>query len=245
MNGQHYNDNNNALQKIKEKDNNYISNTKLINNDKISKNDIKLDNNQKMDKLNLNSINEEYDIYISNLKEQLSIVKEERKKTENEFNIIKHRLTLLKNQEKTNNINFQNIKYRFKKIINNRKKSQGKLKKNINKKIYFKNYFSDSQNVEKFKKSNNSLKFSHTPKNLVNFNRTFSHFKTKNNNIKYNKKSIDCSDIENSKKKLRQKLIEQLKEDEEERKKIEDEIAKIEQEEMLLLKTFKIDKFEG
>ena len=145
MNGQHYNDNNNALQKIKEKDNNYISNTKLINKDNISKNDVKLDNNQKMDKLNLNSINEEYDIYISNLKEQLSIVKEERKKTENEFNIIKHRLTLLKNQEKTNNINFQNIKYRFKKIINNRKKSQGKLKKNINKKIYFKNYFSDSQ----------------------------------------------------------------------------------------------------
>ena len=147
MNGQHYNDNINALQKIKEKDNNYISNTKLINKDNISKNDIKLDNNQKMDKLNLNSINEEYDIYISNLKEQLSIVKEERKKTENEFNIIKHRLTLLKNQEKTNNINFQNIKYRFKKIINNRKKSQGKLIKNINKKINYKNYFSDSQNI--------------------------------------------------------------------------------------------------
>ena len=48
---------------------------------------------------------------------------------------------------------------------------------------------------------------------------------------------------EKSKNKLRLKLIEKLKEDEEEKKKIEDELAQIENEEFLLLNAFKNDKY--
>ena len=75
-----------------------------------------MDEQNKINGLDLSAINEEYDLKISNLREQLLKAKEERKKTENEFNSIKHRLIILKNQEITNNLNFQNIKYRFKMI---------------------------------------------------------------------------------------------------------------------------------
>ena len=83
--------------------------------------------------LNLGAINDEYDLQIANLKSQLLIAKEERKKTENEFYLIKNRLTKLKNQEITNNLNFQNIKYRFKLILKNRAESNRKINDNFSK----------------------------------------------------------------------------------------------------------------
>ena len=89
-----------------------------------------MDDQNLINDLNLNSINDEYDLQISNLREQLLIAKEERKKTESEYNSIKHRLTILKNQEITNNINFQNIKYRFKLILKNRLESNKRIYNN-------------------------------------------------------------------------------------------------------------------
>ncbi len=236
MNGQNLNENNNNIQKIKEKQNNNLQ-LNYNNNYNKSQNEAKQllsqeYNNTNMDSLNLNAINEEYDIYIANLRDQLSFIKEERKKTENKYNMIKHRLTKLKNQEKTNKLNFQNIKYRFKKILNNRKETQKKINKN--KKAYF------SASKHKTVKNNESISnFSGAPKNYNNFNRTYSNFGKKSNN---NKNNVDYTMEESSKNKLRLKLIEKLKEDEEEKKKIEDELAQIEKEEFLLLNAFKNDK---
>ena len=94
-----------------------------------------MDDQSKINDLNLVAINDEYDLQISNLKEQLLLVKAERKKTENEYNSIKNRLIKLKNQEFTNNLNFQNIKYRLKLILKNRLESQKRLNNSNNNKI--------------------------------------------------------------------------------------------------------------
>ena len=232
MNGQNSNVSKNIIQNSKKQDNNHLSNIKLINTNNSNKNPTQLlpsKNINQIDILNLNSINDEYDKYILNLKEQLSMAKQERKRTENEYNIIKHRLTLLKNQETTNNINFQNIKYRFKRILNNRIESQKKLNKSSSKKSI------DRSN----KKCKNDLHVSHTPKSSINLSRTYSNFTKKSNK----KNSIDLPDKGFEKNKLKEKLIEKLKEDEEEKKRIEEEIAKIEEEEYMLLKSFKNEKY--
>ena len=260
MNGQNLNLNKNNIQKIREKENNCIQiNSNKNNNNNIHKNtnEIKealLMENNNIEILNLNAMSEEYDNLILNLREQLSKVKEERKKTENEYNIIKHRLTILKNSEKTNNINFQNIKYRFKKIMNNRLESQKKIRKknggntNINKATYFMNKSVGSKYtypcpLKMIKKNKSGYNLSHTPKNSLNLCKTYSNFEKKNNfNNNINSFDIDYNLEENKKHKLKQKLIEKLREDEEEKKKIEDEIAKIEKEEFMLLNSFKNDK---
>ncbi len=239
-----FNDNHNDLQKIIINNNN--------NYNKKSNNKIQImpiQNNDNDEIIKLNAINEEYDTEIYKLKAQLSFVKEERKKTENDYNIIRHRLTLLKNQEKTNKLNFQNIKYRFKNIINNRLESQKRISKKLNKTLNFNN---SKNNIKKI----NKYKTSHTPNGPARFSRTYnsfypmgsssnkfySNFENKNYNDKII--SMDYNEEENNKNKLKEKLIEKLKEDEEEKKRIEEEIAKIEQEELLLLNTFKKDKYE-
>lgn len=257
MNEANYNGNNTDLSKLKnnktkEKNVNPKQNNKNNNDEKIVNEKSELTqkiNNCQEDIINLNAINDEYDIYITNLKEKLSIVKEERKRTENEFNTIKHRLILLKNQEKTNNINFQNIRYRFKKILNNRLESQQRIKKKLNKTT---NYNS--------KKKINKNKYSHTPKRSVKLSRTYNNNFypipspasnivrskiEKNINNDHNKNSIDYNEEEIGKNKLKEKLMEKLKEDQEEKRRIEEEIAKIEQEEFLLLNAFKKDKIEN
>ena len=98
------------------------------------------------------------------------------------------------------------------------------------------------------KKNKSNYNLSHTPKNSLNLGKTYSNFE-KNKNFSNNINSFDI-DIEynleeNKKNKLKQKLIEKLKEDEEEKKKIEDEIAKIEKEEFMLINSFKNDKIYG
>ena len=253
MNGQNLNLNKNNIQKIREKENNFIQINTNKNINHKNENEIKevlLMENNNIEILNLNVMSEEYDKLILNLREQLSKVKEERKKTENEYNIIKHRLTILKNSEKTNNINFQNIKYRFKKIMNNRLESQKKIRKkssnnsNINRTAYLINKNIGSKYtypLKMIKKNKSGYNLSHTPKNSLC--KTYSNFeKRKNFNNNINSFDIDYNLEENKKYKLKQKLIEKLREDEEEKKKIEDEIAKIEKEEFMLLNSFKNDK---
>ena len=212
-----------------------------------------------MNDLNLSSINDEYDSQIANLKEQLLIAKEERKKTENEYYLIKHRLTKLKNQEITNNLNFQNIKYRFKLILKNRLESNKKISdtytkykpkkiKNLN--PINNDYFITSQ------KSNNIS--NNKSKTEIKQNKTHNNFysglkekimnednNNKNNmdnkidyNINSNQNENDFNEEESEKNLIKKKILEKLKDDQEEKRKIEEEIAKIEEEELLLINEF-------
>ena len=95
----------------------------------------------------MDELNEQYDLYINDLREKLSSIKEERKKTENDYNTIKHRLTLLKNQEKINYMNYQNIRFQLKEMKKNRIESQKRIQKNLGKKVNFQN-----KNKELFRK---------------------------------------------------------------------------------------------
>ena len=212
-----------------------------------------------MNDLNLSAINDEYDLQISNLKAQLLIAKEERKKTENEYYLIKHRLTKLKNQEITNNLNFQNIKYRFKLILKNRTESNKKISdtftkykpkklKNLNPIIN--NYFLTSQKSNNI--SNNKSKTE--KKQIKTHNNFYSGLKEKipnddgNNkfnmdntidyNINSNQNENDFNEEDLEKNLIKKKILEKLKEDQEEKRKIEEEIKKIEEEELLLINEF-------
>ena len=212
-----------------------------------------------MNDLNLSSINDEYDSQIANLKEQLLIAKEERKKTENEYYLIKHRLTKLKNQEITDNLNFQNIKYRFKLILKNRLKSNKKISDTYTKykpkKIKNINPINNDYFITSQKSSNISNNKSKTE---IKQNKTHNNFysglkekimnednNNKNNmdnkidyNINSNQNENDFNEEELEKNLIKKKILEKLKDDQEEKRKIEEEIAKIEEEELLLTNEF-------
>ena len=212
-----------------------------------------------MNDLNLSSINDEYDSQIANLKEQLLIAKEERKKTENEYYLIKHRLTKLKNQEITNNLNFQNIKYRFKLILKNRLESNKKISdtytkykpkkiKNLN--PINNDYFITSQKFSNIinNKSKTEIKQNKTHNNFysgLNEKIMNEDNNNKNNmdnkidyNINSNQNENDFNEEELEKNLIKKKILEKLKDDQEEKRKIEEEIAKIEEEELLLINEF-------
>ena len=172
--------------------------------------------------INLAEIEYEYDTYISNLKLKLNQEREERKKKEEEFVLIQHRLIKLKNQEKSKILQLKNIKEHIDKIINNRIKSQEKL----NEKLSEKRYTSKNNNT-----SSSWLGITNS-----NFNNK-SMSKSQNNFYSVKSKNMDIKKDEsnNNKKDFKQTLLEKIKKDEEEKKRIEDEIAKIEEEENKLM----------
>ena len=205
--------------------------------------------------LNLGAINDEYDLQIANLKSQLLIAKEERKKTENEFYLIKNRLTKLKNQEITNNLNFQNIKYRFKLILKNRAESNRKINDNFSKfkakklkhlspitnKFFFTNNKNNNMNNNgKNQNKTHSNFYSGLNQKILNENNNYKNYLDKksdyslNSNIKEN----DSNEEELEKNIIKKKILEKLKDDQEEKRRIEEEIAKIEEEELLLINEF-------
>ena len=205
--------------------------------------------------LNLGAINDEYDLQIANLKSQLLIAKEERKKTENEFYLIKNRLTKLKNQEITNNLNFQNIKYRFKLILKNRAESNRKTNDNppkfkakklkhlspITNKYFFTNNKNNNMNNNgKNQNKTHSNFYSGLNQKILNENNNYKNYLDKksdyslNSNIKEN----DSNEEELEKNIIKKKILEKLKDDQEEKRRIEEEIAKIEEEELLLINEF-------
>ena len=172
--------------------------------------------------INLAEIEYEYDTYISNLKLKLNQEREERKKKEEEFVLIQHRLIKLKNQEKSKILQLKNIKEHIDKIINNRIKSQEKL----NEKLSEKRYTSKNNNT-----SSSWLGITNSNYN----NKSMS--KSQNNFYSVKSKNMDIKKDEsnNNKKDFKQTLLEKIKKDEEEKKRIEDEIAKIEEEENKLM----------
>ena len=205
--------------------------------------------------LNLGAINDEYDLQIANLKSQLLIAKEERKKTENEFYLIKNRLTKLKNQEITNNLNFQNIKYRSKLILKNRAESNRKINDNFSKfkakklkhlsPITNKYFFTNNKNNNMNNNGKNQNKthsnfYSGLNQKILNENNNYKNYLDKksdyslNSNIKEN----DSNEEELEKNIIKKKILEKLKDDQEEKRRIEEEIAKIEEEELLLINEF-------
>ena len=172
--------------------------------------------------INLAEIEYEYDTYISNLKLKLNQEREERKKKEEEFVLIQHRLIKLKNQEKSKILQLKNIKEHIDKIINNRIKSQEKL----NEKLSEKRYTSKNNNTSSSWLGITNSNFNN--KSMSKSQNNFYSVKSKNTDIKKDESN-------NNKKDFKQTLLEKIKKDEEEKKRIEDEIAKIEEEENKLM----------
>jgi hypothetical protein len=204
----------------------------------------------------LNNLNSEYDKHIMNLKEQLSYLKGDRIKTENEANIIKHRLLILKKKEQNYYIQFKNIKNRLKIIINNRKEANKRAKKIKNKNNGNKKYNNNNNNDKSYHKlkknnsTNENSKIQQITGPMAYKNRNnYSFYSTpyllqslykSNNNNNYNDNLVNEEEKGNN---LREKMLNELKKDEEEKRKIEEEIAKIEQEELNLFNDFKSSVF--
>ena len=131
---------------------------------------------------------------------------------------MEHRITLLQNQEKYVILQFQNAKQKIEQILINRSKAEDELRKSMIKR--------------KAKNNMNNSYFS-------NKNRKIVENKGKSNSRK--KQSLNNNNFDEEKEKLKMSLIEKLKEDEKERRRIENEIAEIERQEIELLKGFKQD----
>ena len=219
--------------------------------------------------IDIESMENQYNIYINELKKKLSEAKNERRKKEEEAMLIQHRLTVLKNQERSKLVEFEKVKEQIGKIIDNRVKAEENMKIKLQERNYFKKSIgpwgkAPSAPIKKNKTMRNVLnkhrknkfmnisqKDFYRPKKLNNF--TLEQYNGKmNDNFNYSKianknKSIDLNNIDinmfksldkssiNDKKLFKMQLIEELKQDEEEKKKIENEIAKIEEEENKIL----------
>ena len=180
---------------------------------------IKKTNSNEIETINITRLNEEYDAYIQELKKQIQFTREERKNSELMVKNMEHRITLLQNQEKYVNLQFQNAKQKIEQILINRSKAEDELRKSMLKR--------------KAKNSMNNSYFS-------NKNRKTVESKGKSNSHK--KQSLNNNNnYDEEKEKLKISLIEKLKEDEKERRRIENEIAEIERQEIELLKGFKQD----
>ena len=180
---------------------------------------IKKTNSNEIESINITRLNEEYDAYIQQLKKQIQYAREERKNSELLVKNMEHRITLLQNQEKYVTLQFQNAKQKIEQILINRSKAEDELRKSMLKR--------------KAKNSmNNSYYSNKNRKNIENKGKSNSYKKQSLNNNNY---------YDEEKEKLKISLIEKLKEDEKERRRIENEIAEIERQEFELLKGFKLD----
>ena len=180
---------------------------------------IKKTNSNEIESINITRLNEEYDAYIQQLKKQIQYAREERKNSELLVKNMEHRITLLQNQEKYVTLQFQNAKQKIEQILINRSKAEDELRKSMLKR--------------KAKNSmNNSYYSNKNRKNIENKGKSNSYKKQSLNNNNY---------YDEEKEKLKISLIEKLKEDEKERRRIENEIAEIERQEIELLKGFKQD----
>ncbi len=249
----------------KEINNNIIPNQININLNS-NENPITLGNND----INYNQpIDNDYNSYIDNLKNKLSNARAERRKKEEEAVLIQHRITLLKNKEQAKILQFKNMKSHINKILNNRVKIQQNLKIKLNERNNYKkrscinfgkkpNYSTDIKRTTGKNKSNykpeknniyakiNKIDFEQKANEKNNINKDNIHidnFNIEDENLDMIK-NID-NNSKDSIKLFKEKLIEKIKQDEEEKKRIEIEIAKIEEEENKLLNKFNRNKIEN
>ena len=236
--------------------NNNTYNKNFTSNENNQNKKCSINNNSETEKLDLSIINEEYNNYIANLKQQISEAREVRKDTEYKAKILKHRLTILKNQEQKSLLEFKRIKSTLQNILKNRIESENRMKLSISLK---KNHRRGQSNLflnrtpSKTIKTNKS--YFNCPRNLdVSCvgsckNKTISNFYRNNNSYKSKNygKNYDLKeefDLNNSfeKNKFREQLLEKLKEDQEQKKKIEEEIKNIEKEQFHMFNSFKYYK---
>ena len=161
-------------------------------------------------------------------------------------------------------MNYQNIRFQLKEMKKNRLESQKRIQNNLGKKVNYKNKNLSSSKYKKINKNNHNSFY--RSKSTTNFSNSYNYncynkssstnnlnvnLSNKFNNGKYyfdkdnngsKRTSANITEEKNKKNNLKQKLIEKLKEDEKEKKRIEEEIAKIEQEELMLLSSFKNDE---
>lgn len=204
-----------------------------------------------------------YNSYIDRLKNKLSITRAERRKKEEEATAIQHRITVLKNKEQSKIQQFKKMKGHINKILNNRLKIQDDLKLKLNEKNNYKNkafinyvpkrkcFSSTKRNLKNTNYNHNSKNNKNIYTNKQNIENSLTEQKTEKNDINIDNFNIE-DDIVNDNnieknsndniKILKQKLIEKIKQDEEEKKRIEIEIAKIEEEENKLLCKFNSNK---
>jgi len=175
-----------------------------------------------METINITRLNEEYDAYIQELKKQIQFAREERKNSELMVKNMVHRITLLQNQEKYVILQFQNAKQKIEQILINRSKAEDELRKSMLKRRA-KNKINNSSFGYKNHRSVDK-KIKHNP-----YNKQYDFMNSNNNNKKFDEE----------KERLKLSLIEKLKEDEKERRRIENEIAEIERQEIELLKGFR------
>ena len=252
--------------------------TKIKTDNKI-KNNSNLNNfaleNDKLSFLQLSDLlsrENQYNLYINDLKTQLLKARAERKKKEKEAALIHHRLTKLKNKDQSKLLQFNKMEAYIKKILNNRKKAKENLIIKMQERNKFKSMVNSSMSsgfpIYNIKKNLTSTNFFKQSKRNNFMNKSQKNFyrnkldnndfddRNQNNNINIDNINIDNFNIEdddnnnkdiniiknnNSKDTIqifKQKLIEKIKKDEEEKKRIEDEIAKIEEEENNLLNKF-------
>ena len=204
-----------------------------------------------------------YNSYIDRLKNKLSITRAERRKKEEEATAIQHRITVLKNKEQSKIQQFKKMKGHINKILNNRLKIQEDLKLKLKEKNNYKNkasinyvlkrkcFSSTKRNLKNTNYNSNSKK----KKMFILINKTQKILILKKNekndiinidNFNIEDDIVNDNNIEKNSndniKIFKQKLIEKIKQDEEEKKRIEIEIAKIEEEENKLLCKFNNNK---
>lgn len=262
--------------------NNNNSNINLNNNANSLNSKIKVENNNKIEKINFSlslkdskykelpnqfPLDNEYNSYINQLKNKFIKVKVERRKKEEEATAIQHRITVLKNKEQSKIQQFKKMKGHINKILNNRIKIQDNLKLKLKERMNYKNKESinnvkakefvpsykrklvNTNLIKKPKQDNfifNQNKFYHPEidnpdfeeKNAINID----NFNI-NDDIVYDDNIYNIDNNSNNNIKFfKQKLIEKIRQDEEEKKRIEIEIAKIEEEENKLLNKFNNNK---
>jgi len=167
----------------------------------------------------ITSMENQYNIYINDLKMKLSEAKNERRKKEEEAILIQHRLTLLKNKEQIKLLEYEREKEQIGKILNNRIQAQKNLKRKMQERNYFKNSIGQwgkspslSTSIKRNKTSTSFFNGYKKNKNMNNSHKDFYRLKKyknftieqNNDNIKDNinfnfnnvSKSIDLNNID-------------------------------------------------
>ena len=231
--------------------NTYNKNSSINDNNQNKK--CRINNNSEIEQLEISLVSDEYNNYISNLKQKINEAREIRKDTEYKAKILKHRLTVLKNQEQRSLIQFKRIKLTLQNILKNRIESENRMKLTASLKKNHRRGQSVlfpkqtmSQTITKNKSYFNYSKCINDNNSVGDCkNKTTNSFYRRNNNKTINSENnLDSKEefnLNNSfeKNKFREQLLEKLREDQEEKKKIEEEIKKIEKEELQMFNNFK------
>ena len=161
------------------------------------------------DRLYLSKKNIEYNIYLSSLKQNLHLIRKERKESENIVTNLKRKIIELQKEEQYSIKQLENVKKHINNIINNRKKYKIKPKKKLHKRTATKDnisIFKTNENLSPNYELYNNINY--TFNNWLKSNKKFKN-KSQNfeNNMCYNKiKNIDNSFSKTSKCKNKKKI---------------------------------------